>query len=147
MVPLKKFHVFYLAGLIAACVAVLSSAFSSQSRTPPFGLPKGGVLDYTTAILATQPGALQQLLAMVAYPGKDGIVCIPGCRHWWFYFGRCYRFRQNSRGILYNPKMLLILGFTLLLLVPLCYGMARWMFHYAYGKHLKKLKALIDELS
>lgn len=48
---------------------------------------------------------------------------------------------------LYNPKMLLILGVTLLILVPLCYYGARWMFKYAYGKHLKKLKSLIDELS
>ncbi len=48
---------------------------------------------------------------------------------------------------LYNPKMLLILGITLLILVPLCYYGARWMFNYAYGKHLQKLKLLIDELS
>lgn len=48
---------------------------------------------------------------------------------------------------LYNPKMLLILGVTILILVPLCYYGARWMFNYAYGKHLKQLKLLIDELS
>ena len=48
---------------------------------------------------------------------------------------------------LYNPKMLLVLGVTLLILVPLCYYGARWMFNYAYGKHLKKLKQLMDELS
>jgi hypothetical protein len=48
---------------------------------------------------------------------------------------------------LYNPKMLIVLGVTLLILVPLCFYGARWMFNYAYGKHLKKLKQLIDELS
>lgn len=48
---------------------------------------------------------------------------------------------------LYNPKMLFILGATIVILVPLCYYGARWMFNYAYGKHLKKLKATIDELS
>ncbi|MEJ7768996.1 MAG: hypothetical protein WKF89_14360 [Chitinophagaceae bacterium] len=48
---------------------------------------------------------------------------------------------------LYHPKMLLVLGVTLLILVPLCYYGARWMFNYAYGKHLRKLKLLIDELS
>lgn len=48
---------------------------------------------------------------------------------------------------LYNPKMLIVLGVTLLILVPLCFYGARWMFNFAYGKHLKKLKQLIDELS
>lgn len=48
---------------------------------------------------------------------------------------------------LYNPKILLILGATIIILVPLCYFGARWMFNYAYGKHLAKLKATIDELS
>jgi hypothetical protein len=48
---------------------------------------------------------------------------------------------------LYNPKILLILGVTILILVPSCYYGARWMFNYAYGKHLKKLKLLINELS
>jgi hypothetical protein len=54
---------------------------------------------------------------------------------------------KSVEAFLYNPKMLLVLGVTLLILVPLCYYGARWMFHYAYGKHLKKLKQLIDELS
>ena len=48
---------------------------------------------------------------------------------------------------LYNSKMLLILGATIAVLVPLCYYGARSMFNYAYGKHLAKLKARIDELS
>jgi len=48
---------------------------------------------------------------------------------------------------LYNPKMIMILVITVLVLVPICYYGARWMFNYAYGKHLKKLKMLIDELS
>ncbi len=54
---------------------------------------------------------------------------------------------KSVEAFLYNPKMLLVLGVTLLILVPLCYYGARWMFNYAYGKHLKKLKKLIDELS
>jgi len=54
---------------------------------------------------------------------------------------------KSVEAFLYNPKMLLVLGVTLLILVPLCYYGARWMFNYAYGKHLKKLKELIDELS
>jgi hypothetical protein len=48
---------------------------------------------------------------------------------------------------LYNSKMLGILGVTILIMVPLCYLGARWMFNYAYGKHLKKIKSTIDDLS
>lgn len=48
---------------------------------------------------------------------------------------------------LYNGKVLGILGITTLTIVPICYFGARWMFNYAYGKHLKILKATIDELS
>ncbi len=48
---------------------------------------------------------------------------------------------------LYNFKMIGVLVISLLVLVPICYYGARWMFNYAYGKHLKKLKNLIDELS
>ncbi len=54
---------------------------------------------------------------------------------------------KSVEAFLYHPKMLLVLGVTLLILVPLCYYGARWMFNYAYGKHLKKLKKLLDELS
>jgi len=54
---------------------------------------------------------------------------------------------KSVEAFLYNPRMLLILGATLLVLVPLCYYGARWMFNYAYGKHLKRLKATIDELT
>jgi hypothetical protein len=43
--------------------------------------------------------------------------------------------------------MLIILAVTILVLVPLCYYGARWMFNFAYGKHLEKMKLLIDELS
>ncbi|MEJ7626236.1 MAG: hypothetical protein WKF35_05195 [Ferruginibacter sp.] len=48
---------------------------------------------------------------------------------------------------LYNPRMLSILGIANLILVPLSYFGARWMFKYAYGKHLEKLQSLIEELA
>lgn len=54
---------------------------------------------------------------------------------------------KTAEAFLYNPRMIIILGVALVVLVPLCYYMARWMFNYAYGKHLKKIKGLIDELS
>ena len=54
---------------------------------------------------------------------------------------------KSVEDFLYNPRMLLILGITILVFVPLCYYGARWMFKYAYGRHLKKIKLIIDELS
>ncbi len=54
---------------------------------------------------------------------------------------------KSVEAFLYNPKMLLVLLVTLIVLVPLCYFGAKWMFNFAYGKHLKKLKATIDELN
>ena len=47
---------------------------------------------------------------------------------------------------LYNQKMLMILAICILVIVPLCYLFARWIFNYAYGKQLNKIKALLDEL-
>ncbi len=54
---------------------------------------------------------------------------------------------KSVEAFLYNPKMLLVLGVTLVVLVPLCYYGAKWMFNFAFGKHLKRLKATIDELN
>ena len=47
---------------------------------------------------------------------------------------------------LYRTKMLIALGICLVVLVPACYYLARWMFNYAYGKYLKNLQGLIAEL-
>lgn len=81
---------------------------------------------------------IQERLGLFVYP----IVATGG-----FIMGGVWGSGKPVEAFLYNPKMLLILGVTILILVPLCYYGARWMFNYAYGKHLKKLKLLIDELS
>lgn len=47
---------------------------------------------------------------------------------------------------LYNGVILGILAITILILMPICYYLARWMFNFTYGKYLKQLKATIDEL-
>ena len=78
---------------------------------------------------------------------KMGLFVYPIAASGGFILGGVIGSGKTVEAFLYNPKMLLILGITLLFLVPLCYFMARWMFSYAYGKHLKKLKATIDELS
>ncbi len=54
---------------------------------------------------------------------------------------------KTVEGFLYNSTMLLLLGITILVLVPVFYYVAKWMFDYAYGKHLKKIKTFINELS
>jgi hypothetical protein len=48
---------------------------------------------------------------------------------------------------LYNLRMLTFLGITVLVFMPISFYAAKWFFNHAYGKHLKKMKALIDELS
>ncbi|MGZ5255057.1 MAG: hypothetical protein ACXWV4_11895, partial [Flavitalea sp.] len=47
---------------------------------------------------------------------------------------------------LYNGVMLGILAITILILMPICYYGARWMFKFTYGKYLEQLKTTIDEL-
>ena len=43
-------------------------------------------------------------------------------------------------------SVLIILLICILVLVPACYYLAKWMFNYSYGKHLKALKMNIDAL-
>jgi len=81
---------------------------------------------------------IQERLSLFVYP----IAAAGG-----FIIGGVWGSGKPVEVFLYNTRMLLILAVTILFLVPLCYYGARWMFNYAYGKHLKKLKLLIDELS
>jgi predicted neutral ceramidase superfamily lipid hydrolase len=45
-----------------------------------------------------------------------------------------------------KPLVWLILLITIIVLVPLCYYLAKWMSNYAFGKHLKALQQNIQEL-
>lgn len=78
---------------------------------------------------------------------KTGLFVYPIAAAGGFILGGFWGSGKSVEAFLYNPKMLIILGITILVMVPICYYGARWMFNYAYGKHLKKLKKLIDELS
>ena len=81
---------------------------------------------------------IQQRLGLFVYPiGATG----------GFILGGVLGSGKSVEAFLYNPKMLIVLTITILILVPICYFGARWMFNYAYGKHLKKLKAFIEELN
>lgn len=81
---------------------------------------------------------LQQKVGLFVYP----IAAAGG-----FITGGFWGSGKSVDAFLYNPKMLTILLITVLVLVPICYFAANWMFNYAYGKHLKKLKMLIDDLT
>lgn len=47
---------------------------------------------------------------------------------------------------MHKPFMLIILLITIAVLVPVCWYMAKWMFNYSFGKHLKTLKNNINAL-
>lgn len=78
---------------------------------------------------------------------KTGLFVYPIAAAGGFILGGFWGSGKSVDAFLYNPRMMIILGITVLVLVPMCYYAAKWMFNYAYGKHLAKLKSLIDELS
>jgi hypothetical protein len=82
--------------------------------------------------------SLQQKLSIFIYP-----IALTGG----FILGGVAASEKTVEDLLYNGKMLGILGITIMVMVPLCYWGARWMFNYAYGTHLEQIKATIDELS
>ena len=82
--------------------------------------------------------AVQQKMGLFVYP----VAAAGG-----FVLGGTLGSGKPVAALLDNPKMVGILGITILVLVPICYFGARWMFNYAYGRHLKQLKATIDDLS
>jgi hypothetical protein len=82
--------------------------------------------------------SVQQKTSLFVYP-----IALAGG----FILGGTLGSNKPVEAFLYNGKMLGILGVTVLIMVPVCYYGAKWMFNYAYGKHLKKMKDTIDELS
>ena len=82
--------------------------------------------------------SLQQKVSLVVYP----IATAGG-----FIIGGVLGSGKSIEAFLYHPRMLVILGITVLLFMPLSYFAAKWLFNHVYGKHLKKLKLLIDDLN
>jgi len=78
---------------------------------------------------------------------KAGLFVYPIAATGGFILGGVEGSGKSVEVFLYNPMMIKILVVTVLMLVPICYYMAKWMFNYVYGKHLMKLKNLIDELA
>ena len=48
--------------------------------------------------------------------------------------------------IMSKPPILIALAITLIILVPACYYLAKWMSNYSFGKHLKTLAQNIKDL-
>ena len=82
--------------------------------------------------------SLQLKVCLVVYP----IATAGG-----FIIGGVLSSGKSVEDFLYNPRMLGILGITILIFMPLSFYAAKWVFNHAYGKHLKKMKILIEELS
>lgn len=82
--------------------------------------------------------SLQQRVSLFVYP----IATAGG-----FILGGMSGSGKPAEAFLNDWRILLALGITIVVLMPVCYYFARWMFNYAYGKHLAKLKSLIEELS
>lgn len=80
---------------------------------------------------------IQQRVSLVIYP----IAATGG-----FIIGGMAGSGKPVDDILYNSFNLQILGIAIIIIAPICYFVAKWMFNYAYGKHLKKIKLLIEEL-
>jgi hypothetical protein len=53
---------------------------------------------------------------------------------------------KTPEAFMADYRIMIALGITLLVLVPLCYWMAKWMNRVAFGKLIKQLKERIDEL-
>jgi hypothetical protein len=45
-----------------------------------------------------------------------------------------------------KPPVLIAFAIILVVLIPACYYLAKWMNRKAFGDHLEKLKANIDQL-
>ena len=82
--------------------------------------------------------SLQQRSRLFVYP-----VALTGG----FIMGGVLGSGKSVDAFLYNSKMLSILGVTILILVPVCYYLAKWIFRYVYGKYLVDIKQMIKELT
>ena len=82
--------------------------------------------------------AIQARLGLYVYP----VAATGG-----FMLGGVVGSGKTVEAFLYRPSILITLAITIAIITPLCYYLSKWMFKYAYGRHLKKLKELIDELN
>ena len=82
-----------------------------------------------------------------AVQARLGLYVYPVAATGGFMLGGVVGSGKTVEAFLYRPSILIILAITIAIITPLCYYLSKWMFKYAYGRHLKKLKELIDELN
>lgn len=63
-----------------------------------------------------------------------------------FIIGGVWGSGKTVEAFLYNARMLTIMAITVLILMAVSYYVAKWLFVHSYGKYLKKIKYLIEEL-
>lgn len=81
---------------------------------------------------------LQERVALFVYP-----VALAGG----FLLGGMEGSGKSIEEIMSKPMMWVALGITIIILVPLCWWLARWMFRKSFGRYLKQLKQNMDALS
>jgi hypothetical protein len=126
--------------LIVFNTLIMLDSWKLYKKTPATITPSNSLKEELTAHYNSfqRWWAVQQKISLFVYP-----IAIAGG----FILSGVLGSGKPVETFLYNSKMLGILGITMIVMVPLCYFSARWMFNYAYGKHLKKLKSTINELS
>ena len=80
---------------------------------------------------------LQQWASLLIYP-----VSIAGG----FMLGGSLGSGKPIAAFIQQPHIMLILLITVIILVPLCFYLARWMSHKAFGQYARQLKVNIDSL-
>lgn len=125
--------------LIVFNIVIMAESWKLYRKTPSAITPSNSLKQELTVHYNSfqKWWSVQQKLSLFVYP----IAAAGG-----FILGGSAGSGKPVEDFLYNPRIFGILGLTVLVLVPLCYFGARWMFNYTYGKHLKQLKATIDEL-
>lgn len=126
--------------LIAFNSLIMLDSWKLYRKTPATIVPSNSLKEELTTHYNSfrHWWAVQQKVSLFVYP----IAAAGG-----FILGGVMGSGKAVETFLYSPKMLGILGITIIVMVPLCFFGARWMFNYAYGRHMKKLKTAIDELS
>jgi hypothetical protein len=104
------------------------------SKIAPFNLKQQLERNYAAL---SRWRTLQLRASLVIYP-----VAVSGG----FILGGVVGSGKPAEQFLYNPKIIVALAITVIVLTPVCYFLAKWMFKVAYGKHMISLKAIIDEL-
>lgn len=82
-------------------------------------------------------GRVQQKLGLLVYP----LAAAGG-----YLSGGILGSGKTIAELMTKPIFVYALPFTILVLVPVCYWLAKWMFNRSFGKHLRSLEGIIKSL-